>query len=223
MTSAFDERMSRVEISTPTLSLEYGQPSSRERDASKRLGIPIPIEIPRRTALTMVNKPLSGAVVSENKLASEIGTRILEQGGNAVDAAIASVIAVNTTSPYHSDLGGGGFAIIRSPNGTFESLNFRSYAPVRRYFLIPADALGQSYARILPECVDTTRWDSSRCSWTDERIGIASWEIREITMENTVQGVYIAFGRGSRDEGGSASCEIDQSLRLRVIGADHST
>ena len=73
---------------------------------------------------------LGGAVVSENKIASEIGTRILAAGGNAADAIIATTIAVNTTSPYHSDLGGAGLAIIRTPTGDFESLNFRGCAPV---------------------------------------------------------------------------------------------
>jgi gamma-glutamyltranspeptidase/glutathione hydrolase len=79
----------------------------------------------------MVRTTLGGAVVCEYKLASEIGTRILAAGGNAVDAAIATVIAVNVTCPYHSDLGGGGFAIIRSPAGHFEALNFRSCAPAK--------------------------------------------------------------------------------------------
>lgn len=83
---------------------------------------------------------LGGAVVSENKIASEIGTRILAAGGNAADAIIATTIAVNTTSPYHSDLGGAGFAIIRTPAGDFESLNFRGCAPVS----------GLTWARTLP-------------------------------------------------------------------------
>jgi gamma-glutamyltranspeptidase len=78
----------------------------------------------------MVLPKLGGSVVSENALASAIGIRVLARGGNAVDAIIATTIAVHTTSPYHSDLGGGGFAIIRTPGGNFESLNFRSTAPV---------------------------------------------------------------------------------------------
>lgn len=79
----------------------------------------------------MVTALLSGAVVSENVLATAVGIRILARGGNAVDAIIATTIAVNTTSPYHSDLGGGGFALLRTPTGEFQSLNFRSMSPVR--------------------------------------------------------------------------------------------
>ncbi|ORY34735.1 gamma-glutamyltranspeptidase [Naematelia encephala] len=72
---------------------------------------------------------LSGAVTSEHTRASEIGTDILRQGGNAVDALIATTIAVNTLCPYHSDIGGGGFALLRLPDGRHESLDFRHVAP----------------------------------------------------------------------------------------------
>lgn len=73
---------------------------------------------------------LGGAVASEHRRASEIGTDILKAGGNAVDAIVATIIAVNTLCPYHSDLGGGGFAIIRESDGTYNALNFRHEAPV---------------------------------------------------------------------------------------------
>ncbi|KAK4684485.1 hypothetical protein P7C73_g5688, partial [Tremellales sp. Uapishka_1] len=73
---------------------------------------------------------LYGAVVSEHYLASEIGIDILSCGGNAADALVATVIAVNTLCPYHSDLGGGGFAIIRQSDGIYKSLDFRHTAPL---------------------------------------------------------------------------------------------
>ncbi|WRT64127.1 gamma-glutamyltransferase [Kwoniella shivajii] len=72
---------------------------------------------------------LSGAVTSESTIASSIGTLILSKGGNAVDAIIATVLAINTLCPYHSDIGGGGFAIIRTEKGDYKSLNFRHKAP----------------------------------------------------------------------------------------------
>lgn len=74
--------------------------------------------------------PLAGAVCSEQQRASDIGTSILADGGNAADAMVATVIAVNTLCPYHSDLGGGGFALIRTADGGHESLDFRHAAPV---------------------------------------------------------------------------------------------
>ncbi|KAK8865895.1 gamma-glutamyltransferase [Kwoniella newhampshirensis] len=72
---------------------------------------------------------LSGAVCSEQIRASEIGTSILAAGGNAADAIIATIIAVNTLAPFHSDIGGGGFAIIRTTSGDVDSLDFRHTAP----------------------------------------------------------------------------------------------
>lgn len=74
--------------------------------------------------------PLSGAIASEQQRASDIGAGILAAGGNAVDAIIATIIAVNTLAPFHSDLGGGGFAIVRTPEGKYEGLDFRHTAPV---------------------------------------------------------------------------------------------
>ncbi len=79
----------------------------------------------------MITPILSGAVVCEHKLASQVGISNLKAGGNAADAIVATVLANNTLCPYHSDLGGGGFAIIRTPSGDHESLQFRSQAPVR--------------------------------------------------------------------------------------------
>ena len=73
---------------------------------------------------------LGGAVASEHLRASQIGTSILSAGGNAADATVAAIIAIHTLCPYHSDIGGGGFALIRTPSGEHESLDFRSQAPV---------------------------------------------------------------------------------------------
>ena len=79
--------------------------------------------------------PLSGAVASDKKIASQIGTDILAAGGNAIDALIATVIAIGVLAPFHSDLGGGGFAIIRTPEGKYEGLDFRQCAPVSSDFV----------------------------------------------------------------------------------------
>lgn len=73
---------------------------------------------------------LDGCVVSEHTTATEVGTKLYEKGGNAVDAIVGTILAVETLCPYHSGIGGGGFALIRTPEGEHHALTFRGAAPV---------------------------------------------------------------------------------------------
>jgi gamma-glutamyltranspeptidase/glutathione hydrolase len=73
--------------------------------------------------------PKLGAVASESAVCSKIGTSLLEKGGNAVDALVGTVFCIGVIGMYHSGLGGGGFMIVRSSNGTYEFVDFRETAP----------------------------------------------------------------------------------------------
>ena len=68
-------------------------------------------------------------VVSAHHLASEIGVRILEAGGNAVDAAVAVGYALAVVDPCCGNIGGGGFMTIRLGDGRETFINFRETAP----------------------------------------------------------------------------------------------
>ncbi len=70
-----------------------------------------------------------GMVVSASRLASEIGADILQRGGNAADAAVATGIALAVTYPRAGNLGGGGFAVLRMADGRATSIDFRETAP----------------------------------------------------------------------------------------------
>jgi gamma-glutamyltranspeptidase / glutathione hydrolase len=61
--------------------------------------------------------------------AAEAGVEILRQGGNATDAALATMIALTVVEPQSSGIGGGGFYVRASPDGNVETLDGRETAP----------------------------------------------------------------------------------------------
>jgi len=77
--------------------------------------------------------PRLGGVASESAVCSEIGTKLLRNGGNAVDALVATVFCVGVVGMYHSGLGGGGFMLVRSSNGSYEYIDFREAAPAAAF------------------------------------------------------------------------------------------
>ena len=79
-----------------------------------------------------VNKNVScknGAVVSANALASKVGVIILKKGGNAIDAAVATQLALAVVYPDAGNIGGGGFMVAHLKNGKNISIDFRETAP----------------------------------------------------------------------------------------------
>src|ERR1043165_8865926 len=71
----------------------------------------------------------NGMVVTEQRIASEVGVKILQQGGNAIDAAVAVGYALAVVNPCCGNIGGGGFMLIRLADGSRTVVNFREKAP----------------------------------------------------------------------------------------------
>jgi gamma-glutamyltranspeptidase / glutathione hydrolase len=83
-------------------------------------------------AKSATREPVRGKhamVASQHELASRIGVDILKKGGNAVDAAIAVGIALAVVYPEAGNIGGGGFMLIRRPNGEAYAIDYREMAP----------------------------------------------------------------------------------------------
>jgi len=82
---------------------------------------------PITTGLVAVGQ--KGMVASDHLLASQVGAEILAQGGNAVDAAVATAFAIGLVAPYCAGIGGEGMMLITLADGTEVTIDFRSWAP----------------------------------------------------------------------------------------------
>ena len=75
----------------------------------------------------------SGMVVSQDRIASDVGAKVLKQGGNAVDAAVATALALAVTHPAAGNIGGGGFLVLRPAEGPPVAYDFREMAPAKAH------------------------------------------------------------------------------------------
>ncbi len=96
-----------------------------------------------------VPAPIPTGLVTENAMvvsaraeASKIGSDILQKGGNAFDAMIATELALAVAYPYAGNIGGGGFMVYRKTNGEIGALDYREKAPLAAHKDMYLDTLG---------------------------------------------------------------------------------
>jgi gamma-glutamyltranspeptidase/glutathione hydrolase len=123
----------------------------------------------------------AGMVVSASRHASEAGAEILRKGGNAVDAAVATGLALAVTFPRAGNIGGGGFMLVRLADGRTVFIDYRETAPaaaIRKMYLdesgnvIPrASTVGHRAAAVpgtlagLAHALE--KYGSGRITWAD--------------------------------------------------------
>ena len=93
----------------------------------------VPNAVPKGWLFPLDAEPVvvaHGMVVSTDAYASDVGREILEAGGNAVDAAIATSFALAVVNPEAGNIGGGGFMLIRFADGRTAALDYREKAPL---------------------------------------------------------------------------------------------
>jgi gamma-glutamyltranspeptidase / glutathione hydrolase len=113
----------------------------------------------------------TGMVTAAHPLASQAGVRILQAGGHAIDAAIATALAISVLEPYSAGIGGGGFLLIYDADTReIRSLDFRERAPIA--------ATSEMYL------------DADGVPTTDSRSGH-----RAVAVPGTVAGLYEAHQR----------------------------
>ena len=86
-------------------------------------------------------------VVSVHHLASDAGVEMMREGGNAVDAAVATGFALAVVHPVAGNLGGGGFLLLRTHDGKATFIDFREKAPLAATETMYQDAQGN----VLPD------------------------------------------------------------------------
>jgi len=120
----------------------------------------------------------SGMVVTSHHLASEVGMKVLKNGGNAIDAAVATAFALAVTLPAAGNLGGGGFMVYHGHDGHVTAFNFREKSPlaVTESMFVGPDGIipgNSNHEGILSVCVPGT---VAGLWLVHQRLGNADWE-----------------------------------------------
>ena len=110
-------------------------PSAEPRQAQSAESIQSrsPVVFPETWRFSADDAPVSAehaVVVSTDSVASAIGALVMQEGGNAVDAAVAVSFALAVVHPQAGNIGGGGFMVVRMADGTAAALDYREKAPL---------------------------------------------------------------------------------------------
>jgi gamma-glutamyltranspeptidase/glutathione hydrolase len=139
----------------PVLAALTGAALSQALSAAGQAVAPVPVQVPTQEAAKNVipyqdEQPVRashGMVVSIHHLAADAGLDVLREGGNAVDAAVATGFALAVVHPGAGNLGGGGFMLLRTHDGHATFIDYREKAPLAATETMYQDAHGN----VIPE------------------------------------------------------------------------
>ncbi len=111
-------------------------PTPRRRYAVRSILLSPLLLIALNTSALCAEAPPGGAggmVASSHPLATEVGLKVLREGGNAVDAAVAVAFALGVVEPWNTGLGGGTFILVRMKDGRSAAIDGREVAPLKAH------------------------------------------------------------------------------------------
>jgi len=155
-------------------------------------------------------------VVTREPHATEAGLRVLQAGGNAVDAAIAVGFALAVTHPSAGNIGGGGFLLVRFADGRTAFIDFRERAPGKAHRDMYLDASGK------PTYESVRGWRASGVPGTvrgfelaHRKYGSKPWaELVAPAVELAVKGFPVSYGLASSLRNSRALARFPESRRI---------
>src|SRR5690349_17984156 len=157
-----------------------------------------------------------GMVVTRERHATDAGLRVLEAGGNAVDAAVAVGFALAVTHPSAGNIGGGGFMLIRLADGRSTFIDFRERAPgaaSRNMYIGPdgkatKDSVTGYRASGVPGTVRGLEYASKKYGkkpWTD---------LVRPAVDLAAKGFDLSYGQAQGLRGARGLAEFPESKRI---------
>jgi gamma-glutamyltranspeptidase / glutathione hydrolase len=161
-------------------------------------------------------------VVAGDALAADAGVKVLRNGGNAVDAAVAIGFALAVTYPYAGNLGGGGFMLVRFGDGPSTFIDFRERAPGKAARDMYLDSQGN------PTRESIEGWRSSGVPGTvrgfelaQKKYGRAKWDaLLAPAIELASKGFPITYELAESLKGARSLAQDPESKRIFLKSGD---
>ena len=165
-----------------------------------------------------------GMVVTREPRATEAGLKILESGGNAVDAAVGVGFALAVTHPSAGNIGGGGFMLIRLADGSTTFLDFRERAPQAASRNMYLDASGKATQdSVIGYRASGVPGSVAGFEYAAKKYGRKPWaELVHPAVELASKGVTLSWSEANQMENAARGLEtFPESKRIFLNGGNY--